>query len=252
MMMAEISWMLRHSMNFLSPKLQLPRIRQHLKSWKRFWETYRQYRELAPAERKPLIRYLQPCIGDDTRETEIEPIYFYQDSWAFERIVRQRPPWHVDVGSHHTFASLLSKVIPVIFVDIRPLSLPLNTLRFQQGSILDLPFRDASLPSVSSLCVIEHIGLGRYGDPLDAFGSEKAIHELKRVVMAGGDLYLSFPLDDDNRTYFNAHRAFHEEHVLRLLEPFHTVEKRYIYGKDFLEHSRKGFGTGCYHFTRPD
>jgi SAM-dependent methyltransferase len=142
--------------------------------------------------------------------------------------------------------------MPVIFVDIRPFSLPLDTLRFQQGSISNLPFRDASLPSVSSLCVIEHIGLGRYGDPLDAFGSEKAIYELKRVVMAGGDLYLSFPLDDENRTYFNAHRAFQEEQVLRLLEPFHTLEKRYIYGKDFLEQPRKGLGTGCYHFRRPD
>jgi SAM-dependent methyltransferase len=251
-MRAEILWMLRRSMNFSSPKRQLSRIHHRFELWKRFWEAYRRYRELAPAERKPSTRYLEPCIDDDPRETEIEPIYFYQDSWAFEKIVRQRPPWHVDVGSHHTFVSLLSKVMPVLFVDIRPLSLRLDTLRFQQGSILNLPFRDASLPSVSSLCVIEHIGLGRYGDPLDAFGSEKAIHELKRVVMAGGDLYVSFPIAGENRTYFNAHRAFREEHVLRLLEPFHTVEKRYIYGKDFLEQSRKGLGTGCYHFRRPD
>jgi SAM-dependent methyltransferase len=251
-MMNEMWWILRHSANSLSPRRQVSRIRQNLGLWTRFWETYRRYKELAPAGRKPLTRYLLPCLGEDTGETEIEPKYFYQDAWAFGKIVRQGPSCHVDVGSHHTFVSLLSRVMPVFFVDIRPPSLALDTLRFQQGSILSLPFRDASLPSVSSLCVIEHIGLGRYGDPLDAFGSEKAIHELKRVVMGGGDLYLSFPLADDNRTYFNAHRAFREEYVLGLLEPFHAVEKRYVYGKDFLEHPRKGLGTGCYHLRRPD
>jgi SAM-dependent methyltransferase len=251
-MMNEIRWILRYSMNSLSPRRQVWKIRQSLRLWTRFWEAYRRYRELAPEGRKPLTRYLQPCLGEDTGETEIEPIYFYQDSWAFGKIVRRGPPCHVDVGSHYKFVSLLSRVVPVFFVDIRPPSLPLDTLRFQQGSILNLPFRDASLPSVSSLCVIEHIGLGRYGDPLDAFGSEKAVHELKRVVMGGGDLYLSFPLADDNRTYFNAHRAFREEYVLGLLEPFHAVEKRYVYGNDFLEHPGKGLGTGCYHLRRRD
>ena len=30
--------------------------------------------------------------------------------------------------------------------------------------------------------VVEHIGLGRYGDHLDADGSVKAINEIKRVL----------------------------------------------------------------------
>ena len=67
-------------------------------------------------------------------------------------------------------------------VDICPWSLPLDTVEFRKGSILNLPFEDATVPSVSSLCVVEHIGLGRYGDPLDPYGSEKAIQELKRIV----------------------------------------------------------------------
>jgi SAM-dependent methyltransferase len=251
MTIPEISWMLRNGMHALSPGRQLSRLRRYLKAWGHFWESYRRYCKLVPPEGKPPARYLQPCIGEDTEETEVEPIYYYQDSWAFEKIVNNRPSWHVDVGSHHTFVSFLSKILPVFFVDIRPPSLPLDTLQFQQGSILALPFRDASVPSLSSLCVIEHIGLGRYGEPLDAYGSEKAIRELKRVVMPGGDLYLSFPLDDEDRTYFNAHRAFREENALRFLLPFHCVERRYIYGKSFLDHPKSGFGTGCYHLRRP-
>jgi hypothetical protein len=34
--------------------------------------------------------------------------------------------------------------------------------------------------------VVEHIGLGRYGDPIDPDGDLKAISELKRVVQKRG------------------------------------------------------------------
>jgi SAM-dependent methyltransferase len=137
----------------------------------------------------------------------IEPIYL-QDTWAFEKIVSVRPTYHIDVGSHHKFAAFLSKVLPVTMVDLRPLSLQLDNLEFRKGSILNLPFESNSVPSVSSLCVIEHIGLGRYGDPIDPNGSEKAIQELKRIVEVKGNLYVSIPLHDENRIFFNAHRAF--------------------------------------------
>ncbi len=204
---------------------------------------------MAPADIATMRLY--PCIGDDTAQTVIEPIYFYQDSWAFEKIVSARPASHVDVGSHHKYVALLSKVVPVTMVDIRPLSLPLDTLNFVEGSILALPFADGSLSSLSSLCVVEHIGLGRYGDPLDPAGSELAIAELKRVVAPGGDLYISVPLDDTNRVYFNAHRAFSEAYLVAMFAPFEIRERRYIYRGRFVREPESGFGVGCYHLHKP-
>jgi SAM-dependent methyltransferase len=221
------------------------------RQWRRFWEGYRQYQRLAPPEARLQPRHLLPCLGDDTAQTEIEPIYFYQDAWAFEKIVQQRPPWHVDVGSHHKFVALLSKVVPLTMVDLRPLSLPLESLKFQPGSILALPFADRSVPSVSSLCVIEHIGLGRYGDALDPRGTEKAAAELQRIVQPGGLLYVSAPLDDENRIYFNGHRAFTEDYLLGLFRTFDVLERRYIFGKEFGSRLQRGFGTGCYHLRAP-
>ncbi len=190
---------------------------------------------------------LYPCLNDRIEQTPVEPIYFYQDAWAFEKIVKQRPAQHIDVGSHHKFVALLSKVVPVTMIDLRPLSLPLDTLNFKQGSILELPFENESVESLSSLCVVEHIGLGRYGDSIDPDGSEKAIEEMKRIVQPGGDLYLSVSLDDKNRIYFNAHRAFKEEYLLGLFEPFQIIERRYIYGQIFGNKHKSGFGIGCYH-----
>ncbi len=220
--------------------------------WYRFWRAYFQYKDLAPSGMRPTLRYLYPCIGDDLGVTPIDPVYYYQDAWAFEQIIGQNPEWHVDIGSHHKFVALLSKVVPVTMVDIRPLPCPLESLKFRQGSILDLPFEDSTIPSVSSICVIEHIGLGRYGDPLDPEGSKKAIAELKRVVAPGGHLYISVPLDDENRIYFNAHRAFHESYIMDLFAPFVLVEHRYIHRDgQFSKHNTDGFRVGCFHWQKP-
>lgn len=244
-MMQESAWMLRYARN--SSFRRIGRWRRDLAAWRRFWSSYREYRRIASSDRLPDLRDLYPCLGDDTAETAIDPTYYYQDAWAFEKIVSKCPTVHLDVGSHHKFVSLLSRAVPVIMVDIRPLSLQLDGLTFKKGSVLNLPFEDSSLPSVSSLCCVEHIGLGRYGDPLDPYGTEKAIEELKRVTAPGGDLYLSVPIGEENRVCFNAHRFFQEEYVLHLLEPFLTVERRYIYGRDFGDQRGGGFGTGCYH-----
>jgi SAM-dependent methyltransferase len=90
-------------------------------------------------------------------------------------------------------------------VDLRPISLEIESIEFAQRIILDLPFPDSSIESLSSLCVIGHIGFGRYGDPLDPFGSLKACNELARVIKPGGSLYISVHIQDNPKTYFNAH-----------------------------------------------
>jgi hypothetical protein len=240
----EAVWMIRRSRD--SVRKTGGQLRADAGAWRRFWKSFHAYLELGPRD-EVLLRSLYPCLGDDTAETEIEPTYFYQDAWAFEKIVQNLPTEHVDVGSHHKFVALLSKVVPVTMVDIRPLSLPLETLTFRQGSILEMPYADRSVQSLSSMCVVEHIGLGRYGDPLDPEGTEKAMAELKRIIAPGGSLYLSVPIDDVNRTYFNAHRAFTESYLEDLFHPLEIVERRYIYGREFGSTRRSGFGTGCYH-----
>jgi SAM-dependent methyltransferase len=225
-------------------------LRPYLDRW-RFWREYRNYCRLLPGQVVPEAQYFLPCMSDATDITPIEPGYYFQDAWAFEKIAHAHPTLHVDIGSHHKFVALLSKIVPTTMVDLRPLPLKLDSLSFKRGSILALPFESGTIPSVSSLCVIEHIGLGRYGDPLDPVGTEAAAAELKRIVQPGGDLYISVPIDDANRTYFNAHRAFVEPYVLELFSPFEVIERRYIFGQEFTDALRPGFGTGCYHFRRP-
>jgi hypothetical protein len=240
-------WMARHALG--DAKGSLARRAARWQAWRRFWRSYRAYTAMPGTAAAPEL--LTPCPGEDLGVTPVEPMYFFQDAWAFERILAARPSRHVDVGSHHRFVSFVSKVVPTTMVDVRPLEAHMESIDFVEGSILALPFADASLSSVSSICVVEHVGLGRYGDPLDPRGTEKALEELKRVIAPGGDLYVSLPLDDADREYFNAHRAFAEKTVLRMFEPFEVLDRRYIYGFDFLDQPRTGFGVGCYHLRRP-
>jgi SAM-dependent methyltransferase len=250
-MLNEWVWMLKYYFNKLYGDFF--GLRKTFTDWRGYWKKYYQYKQAAPISMQPLVDYLFPCLGDDTGETIVDPTYYYQDAWVFEKIIQQQPKTHVDIGSHHKFVALLSKVIPVTMVDIRPLSLPLDSLKFLEGSILNLPFEDESVPSLSSLCVVEHIGLGRYGDPIDPWGSEKSVKELIRVVKKGGHLYISVPVDKINKVYYNAHRAFTREYFINLFSKMILVEEIYIYGKNMYPSydEDKGFGTGLFHFVKP-
>ena len=227
---------------------------KRLKAWQRFWASFRIYQLLADKEASISGSLesisLCPCIWDVTSITPIEPTYFYQDSWAFELIVKDRPKSHVDIGSHHKYVALLSKIVPLTMVDIRPFSCTLDSIKFVEGSILSIPFPDQSINSLSSLCVIEHIGLGRYGDPMDPNGSIKACSELSRVIAPGGNLYISIPVEENPKTYFNAHRSFNEKSFLALFPDFTLENRAYIYGNHFVSDLKEHFGIACYHFSR--
>ncbi|MBU0490110.1 MAG: DUF268 domain-containing protein [Bacteroidetes bacterium] len=220
-----------------------------------FWY-FGDYRRLKKAGANPAFtlsnRFLQPCLIDKTETTPLEPTYFFQDSWAAGKIFSNKPDHHYDVGSAAKTVGIISQFVPTTMIDIRPIELSLPNLDFIKGSILEMPFDDNSLESLSSLCVVEHIGLGRYGDPIDPYGSEKAIMELIRVVKPGGNLYFSVPIDSKCIVYFNAHRAFTRDYVMKLFAQMKLIEEKYHYGKELIDKyvPEKGFGTGLYHFQK--
>lgn len=216
-----------------------------------FQNDFEKYNAVATEDQKAKKEFLYPCLFDKTEQTAIEPIYFYQDAWAFERIFQVNPQVHYDIGSNHKFVAQLSKVVNLTMIDIRPLSLPMDSIHFIKGSILNLPFSDESIESLSSICVIEHIGLGRYGDPIDPYGSEKAFNEIDRVLKINAQFIFSVPIEEINKTYFNAHRAFNEDYLLgELLKNYLVIDKKYIYNGRFVEHKEHGFGIGCYHLNK--
>ena len=86
-----------------------------------------------------------------------------------------------------------------------------------------MPFEEGSLESVSCLHVAEHIGLGRYGDPLDPLGTRKAAAELQRVVAPRGQLLFALPVGRP-RVCFNAHRVHSPHDIVAMFPELQLVE----------------------------
>lgn len=171
----------------------------------------------------PALLDLYPKLNDWSVSTGIDAHYFYMSGWAMRRIIDAAPVRHVDVGSHNIFVNLLSAVVPVDFVDIRPLCADVPGLNCISGSVLSLPFQDESVLSLSCLHVAEHVGLGRYGDALDSNGTVKAANELVRVLKSGGDLFFAIPIGRP-RVCFNAHRVVAPHQVLEMFASLELVE----------------------------
>lgn len=227
------------------------RIRIQKSKMKSFELEWNEFNRLANEEAQAKREHWHPFLYDKLENTEIEPVYFYQDAWAFERIINEKPKEHLDIGSHHKFVALLSKTVSLSMIDIRPLSLKLDSIKFIRGNLLDLPFDNETVDSLSSLCVIEHIGLGRYGDKLDPKGSEKAFYEIARVISPGGNFYFSVPIEEISTTYFNAHRSFTETDLFeKYLYQFDVLDSKYIQGNNFMDEKPFGFSIGCYHLKK--
>lgn len=221
-----------------------------------FFRDLRRYRSMPGAES---IRWidLYPCLYDRCPTTPLDLNYFLQDTWAARKIFEARPKFHVDIGSTALLVGILAQFTRVCSVDIRPLNVEVPGLEVRPGSIVALPFEDGSLESVSSLCVIEHIGLGRYGDPLDPRGTDRAAEELQRVLSPGGNLYISVPISRRPRVFFNAHRSFRHEDILAKFSTLALREAVFIqWGKRYLieDFDKIPFEqkevVGLYHFRK--
>lgn len=198
-----------------------------------------------------------PQLHDRTPKTPFDAHYFWSSGWAMRRIVAQRPGHHVDIGSQVMFVNLLSAVVPVTFVDYRPLDVQVEGLDCRSGDILNLPFEDQSIESLSCLHVAEHIGLGRYGDPLNPQGTRQACAELQRVLAPGGCLYFAVPIGRQ-RICFNAHRIHAPATIAEYFCDLEMVELsgvhddgRYAEGRPLDEFAESRYACGLFRFRRP-
>jgi hypothetical protein len=221
----------------------------------RFLVEWVRYKSLDGAERTP-IADSYPCIHDRTATTAVDIHYFFQDRWAFAKILESGVKQHVDVGSRLDFVGFLTTICQVDFVDIRPFPEEVDNLVSTKASVLAMPYADARVQSLSCLSVAEHVGLGRYGDPLDPAGTRKACLELQRVLAVGGSLYFSLPTGAP-RVCFNAHRVHSPAQILAYFSGLRLVEfsgitdeKRFVRNADPRSLAESYYACGLYHFTK--
>jgi SAM-dependent methyltransferase len=198
-----------------------------------------------------------PCLNDATSTTGFDAHYLYHTSWAARIVIELKPECHVDISSSLYFVGLTSAVVPIRFYDYRPARITLSGLECQSADITCLPFEDNSIKSLSCLHVIEHIGLGRYGDPFDPRGDLKGMSELKRVLAPGGSLVFAVPVGGKPTLQFNAHRIYTYGQIIDYfrdlkLRKFALVTDEGCFLETATEDdaNKQSYGCGCFLFER--
>lgn len=241
--------------NLFTPIIDPLQVLQGLTAFPRYIGDWWRYANLTDAE--PLrVADAYPQLRDCTNTTGVDAHYFYVNGWAMRRIIAEQPTQHVDISSQIMFVNLLSAVMPVTFVDYRPLEANMEGLNNCSGDILNLPFKDSSIDSLSCLHVAEHIGLGRYGDPLNPRGTQQACAELRRVLARGGSLFFSLPVGRP-RVCFNAHRIHSVSTIVEYFKGLDLVEftgvhddGRYIEKIGLDEFDNSHYSCGMFWFKK--
>ncbi len=203
---------------------------------------------------------LWPILDDWIRPTPYDPHYTLMGYWATRRIQENQPQHHYDVSSLLSWVANLSAIVPVTYWEFKPREIPIPDLKCLHADILNLPSPSLSVDSLSCLHVLEHIGLGRYGDPILEDGPQKAMAELSRILAPGGKLYLATPVGKPV-LYFNAHRIFAPGEILEMASAngLEMLEFSYIndQGRLLMEKnpedaSEEEYGLGLYLFSKTD
>lgn len=205
------------------------------------------------------LRTIFPQIRDKTKTTGFDRHYVYHTAWASRVLQETKPISHTDISSSLYFAALNSAWLPIHFYDYRPADIKLNNLISGSADLHNLPFKDKSIMSLSCMHTIEHIGLGRYGEPINPEGDKIAINELKRVLAPKGNLLIVVPVGIP-LIAFNAHRIYSYSDVINLcidtefyLHEFALIQEKtgpLIRNADPDLVKKESYACGCFWFKR--
>jgi hypothetical protein len=200
-----------------------------------------------------------PCLFDNTGITPIEPHYTYHPAWAARVLAQINPVTHIDISSTTNFGTIVSAFVPVEFYDYRPANIHLSNYSSGKADLTNLHFETNSIESLSCMHTVEHIGLGRYGDPIDVTGDLKAMKELERVVAKNGNLLFVVPIGTP-RIEFNAHRIYAYDTIIKgfsglVLKEFSLIpddfeNTGYITNPSIELINKQNWGCGCFWFTK--
>lgn len=199
-----------------------------------------------------------------TQSADLNSFYFYQDLHVAQLVNKNNPSKHVDIWSRiDGFVAHVASYRPIELFDIRPMDSDIHNVTFTQADLMQL---DPSLieytDSISSLSVLEHFWLWRYGDKIDVLGYITWLNNIHKILKKWGKFYVSLPIWPQ-RVEFNAHRVFSVPYLRSLFEKDYTIDS-FAYvddtGKFFTEcdiywadaHNSFGcvFGNGIFELTK--
>ncbi len=171
------------------------------------------------------ITKIYPVFNEKKTHNKIPWNYFFQDLWVSQLIFQNNPEKHVDIGSRiDGFVAHVATFRNIEVYDIRNVRDDIPNVKFIQADICSEFFNfNNYCDSISSLHVIEHLGLGRYGDHIDPQAHIKGLKNITKALKTNGLFYLSIPIGNQ-RIEFNAHRVFSTSYIIELLKPYYQLE----------------------------
>ena len=206
-----------------------------------------------------------PVLADQAQTSgNFSSMYFNQDLFVARRIHKNNPKKHVDIWSRvDWFVANVASYRDIEVLDIRPSTKQVQNIKFTQADLMKLPhWFENYTDSISSLSVIEHFWLWRYGDPIDSNWHIKWLENIYKILKKWWKFYFSVPIWPQ-RIEFNAHRIFNISYLIKLFEKKYKIDMfSYIDDYDKLHENLKlstkdinnnfncKFGCGIFELTK--
>ena len=177
---------------------------------------------------------MKPMLEERGTPSGASGHYFHQDLLVARRIHKRNPRRHIDVGSRiDGFVAHVASFREIEIMDIRPPDTAIPNVKFLQMDMMGTlaPDQTAICDSLSCLHVLEHFGVGRYGDRIDPDGYKTGFANLVQMLETRGILYFSVPIGRQ-RIEFNAHRVFGLPYLLEIFKANGLELLNYSYVND--------------------
>lgn len=162
---------------------RFPRVKAHLADW----------------ARRFLKHVFEPGLVATERVIEYPFVFQYLDGMTGPIL---------DIGCCHSRLpiAMASRGLQTVGLDFNPYPFRHPNLLAVCGDAMRLPFAEGSFGVVVAISVIEHIGIGHYGDPSAGSGDRATVCEIARVLRSGGRALITVPFglamtNDWMRTY---------------------------------------------------
>lgn len=167
-------------------------------------------------------------FADFRDDTGSHPAWFgdYECAFAAKWLARIRPSSILDIGSYRIFVMGLCSAFNITSLDIRHRKGMTDNETVITSDAKDLNVPDSSFDAITSLCALEHFGLGRYGDEFDLDADRKAMAEIKRALKPNGHLIFTTTVTSAPPSLaFNAHRIYNLEMIHQLCDGLISIEE---------------------------
>jgi ubiquinone/menaquinone biosynthesis C-methylase UbiE len=123
--------------------------------------------------------------------------------------------------------------IEVHGTDYDEMNVPLKRMKFTQGDVRKLPYKDNYFDAIMAVSVIEHIGLDdaqvnavNQPEKSDS-GDVEAVKELKRILKPGGKLIMTFPYSEKNFIFSGSARVYDLDRISKFNQLFDEIQYEY-------------------------